>query len=285
MKLWTWIREFFAEHRSAVVGASLVGFFVLIAILSPLLAPHSYDQIFADATRLPPAWQDGARAAHPLGTDDIGRDVMSRLVYGAPVSLGIGFFVVLFSTIVGSALGLISGSLGGAVDQTLSRIMDIVMAMPSMLTAIVVVSILGPSLPNTILAVGIVSVPAVFRLVRGSVLSEMSKTYVVAARSYGAGWWTIAVVNVLPNCMAPLIVQGTLGFSNGILDAAALGFLGLGAQPPIPEWGTMLSDARASIESSPWLVTLPGLCILLVVVGFNLLGDALRDALDPKLKR
>lgn len=281
----TWIKEFFSEHRSAVLGASLVGFFVLVALLSPFIAPHPYDQVYSDSTRLPVFWQEGAQAQFPLGTDDIGRDVLSRLIYGAPVSLGIGFFVVLLSTVFGTALGLIAGTLGGFIDQVLSRMMDILMAMPSMLMAIVVVSILGPSLINTILAVGIVSVPAVFRLVRGAVLSEMEKTYVTAARSYGAGWWTISVVNVLPNCMAPLIVQASLGFSDGILNAAALGFLGLGAQPPIPEWGTMLSDARASIESSPWLVTLPGLCILLAVVGFNLLGDALRDALDPKLKR
>lgn len=280
-----WLREFFAGHKSAVLGAGLVGFFVLIALMSPLIAPHPYDQVFPEATRLPPVWQEGGRAEFIFGTDDIGRDVLSRLIHGAPVSLGIGFFVVLLSAVVGTALGLIAGSLGGFIDQVLSRFMDILMAMPSMLMAIVVVAILGPSLTNTVLAVGIVSVPSVFRLVRGAVISEMAKTYVTAARSYGAGWWTVAVVNVLPNCMAPLIVQATLGFSDGILNAAALGFLGLGAQPPIPEWGTMLSDARASIESSPWLVTLPGLCILLVVIGFNLLGDALRDALDPKLKR
>lgn len=280
-----WLKDFFSEHRSAVLGASVVGFFVVIAVLAPWIAPHASDQVFPEATRIPPYWQEGGRAEFLLGTDDIGRDVLSRLIHGAPVSLGIGFFVVILSAVVGTALGLIAGSLGGFVDQVLSRTMDILMAMPSMLMAIVVVSILGPSLVNTILAVGIVSVPSVFRLVRGAVMSEMAKTYVTAARSYGAGWWTIAVVNVLPNCLAPLIVQATLGFSDGILNAAALGFLGLGAQAPIPEWGTMLSDARASIESLPWLVTLPGLCILLVVVGFNLLGDALRDALDPRLRR
>lgn len=280
-----WLKDFFGGHRSAVLGASLVGFFALVALLSPVIAPYGYDHVFPDFVRVGTFWQANGSPQFPLGTDDIGRDVLSRLIYGAPVSLGIGFFVVVISTVFGTALGLIAGTLGGAIDQILSRLMDILMAMPSMLMAIVVVSILGPSLMNTILAVGIVSVPAVFRLVRGAVLSEMEKTYVTAARSYGAGWWTISVVNVLPNCMAPLIVQASLGFSDGILNAAALGFLGLGAQPPLPEWGTMLSDARASIESSPWLVTLPGLCILLTVVGFNLLGDALRDALDPKLKR
>jgi peptide/nickel transport system permease protein/dipeptide transport system permease protein len=267
------------------IGLVLVGFFVLVAGLSPWLAPARPDEIFSEAIKLPPMWKEGGSPQFPLGTDDIGRDVLSRLIGGAPVSLGIGFFVVLLSTTIGTALGLIAGSLGGWVDQTLSRLMDILMALPSMLMAIVVVSILGPSLMNTVIAVGIVSIPAVYRLVRGAVLSEMTKTYVVAARSYGAGWTRIAVVNVLPNCLAPLIVQASLGFSEGILNAAALGFLGLGAQAPTPEWGTMLADARSSIESSPWLVTLPGLCILLAVVGFNLIGDGLRDHLDPKLRR
>lgn len=277
--------EFLSENKGAAIGLIIVGLFTLAAALSPWLAPHRPDEVFADAMKVPPVWADGGSWRFVFGTDEIGRDVLSRLIAGAPVSLGIGFFVVLLSTVVGTFLGLVAGSLGGWVDQVLSRAMDILMALPSMLMAIVVVAILGPSLSNTILAVAIVSVPAVFRLVRGSVLAEMRRAYVTAARSYGAGWWTVAVVNVLPNCMAPLIVQATLGFSDGILNAAALGFLGLGAQPPTPEWGTMLSDARASIESSPWLVTLPGLCILLTVIGFNLLGDALRDALDPRLKR
>lgn len=277
--------DFLQENKGAVIGLIIVLLFTLAAVLSPWLAPHRPEEVFSEAVKAPPVWHADGSWRFVFGTDEIGRDVLSRLIAGAPVSLGIGFFVVLLSTVLGTFLGLVSGSLGGWVDQVLSRTMDILMALPSMLMAIVVVAILGPSLTNTILAVAIVSVPAVFRLVRGSVLSEMRKSYVTAARSYGAGWWTVAVVNVLPNCMAPLIVQATLGFSDGILNAAALGFLGLGAQPPTPEWGTMLSDARASIESSPWLVTLPGLCILLTVIGFNLLGDALRDALDPKLKR
>jgi ABC-type dipeptide/oligopeptide/nickel transport system permease subunit len=279
------LKNFILENTAAQLGGFLVLTFVLVAVFSSFLAPHPYDLIHQDAIKVPPMWSEGGSAKYVFGTDDIGRDVLSRLILGAPVSLGIGFLVVLLSTIVGTFLGLLAGSLGGWVDQILSRLMDILMSMPSMLMAIVVVAILGPSLTNTILAVAVVSIPAVFRLVRGAVMSEMSKNYVIAARAYGANWWTVAVINVLPNCMAPLIVQATLGFSDGILNAAALGFLGLGAQPPLPEWGTMLSDARASIETSPWLVTLPGLCILLIVIGFNLLGDALRDALDPKLKR
>ena len=159
------------------------------------------------------------------------------------------------------------------------------MALPSILLSIVVVAILGPSLINTVIAVGIVALPSMVRIVRASILVEKKKTYVIASKSFGASWFRIYIINVLPNCMAPLLIQATFGFSDGILNAAALGFLGLGAQPPTPEWGTMLSDSRAYIESAPWLVTLPGLCILIVVIAFNLLGDGLRDALDPKVKR
>lgn len=271
--------------RSAVFGGSIVLFFVLMAVFSPWIAPHPSSHIFPDALKLPPSFAEGGSAEYLFGTDDIGRDVWSRIVLGAPVSLGIGFFVVIIATFVGTLAGLLAGTRGGWIDAALSRFMDVLLALPSMLMAIVIVAILGPSLMNTIIAVSIVSIPSVFRLIRGVVMVEMSKNYVTAARSFGAGWWRIAVVNVLPNCVAPLIVQASLGFSDAILNAAALGFLGLGAQAPMPEWGTMLADARASIESSPWLVTLPGLCLLLTVIGFNLLGDGLRDLLDPKMRR
>lgn len=279
------LKNFLREYKGAAIGFSIVVFFLIIAIFVPLLAPYSYDQVFTDSLKLPPSWQEGGSSQFFFGTDDLGRDILSRLLYGAPVSLSIGFMVVVFAVSLGTLLGLLAGSLGAWVDQVLSRFIDIVMALPSMLMAIVIIAILGPSLQNTIIAVGIVSTPTVFRLVRGAVLVEMKKNYVIAARSFGSSWWRIAVINVLPNCLAPIIVQASLGFSEGILTAAALGFLGLGAQPPIPEWGTMLSDARSYIESSPWMVTLPGLCILLAVVGFNLIGDGLRDALDPKLRK
>lgn len=266
-------------------GGAIVLFFCLVAVLSPFIAPFSPTEIVSDQLRLPPLWQQEVPTAHLLGTDDLGRDVFSRLLYGAPVSLGIGACVVLFSVTLGVLLALLAGTLGGWVDQLISRCIDIVMALPSMLLAIVVVAILGPSLQNTILAVGFVSIPSVFRIVRAQVLIEMRKNYVIAARTFGASWWRLSFIHVLPNCLAPILVQASLGFSEGILSAAALGFLGLGAQPPTPEWGTLLSDSRSYIESSPWLVTLPGLCILLVVIGFNLLGDGLRDYFDPKLKR
>ncbi|MES3039154.1 MAG: ABC transporter permease subunit [Bdellovibrionota bacterium] len=272
-------------NRGSLIGVGLVSFFIIIAVLSPLIAPHAYDQIFEGALKLPAFWQEGGSRAFLLGTDDLGRDLLSRLIYGAPVSLGIGFAVVIFATIIGTFLGLLAGTLRGWVDVVLSRLMDIILALPSMLMAIVVIAILGPSVKNTVLAVGIVSIPQIFRVIRATALVEMSKNYVVAIQTFGGSWWRVAIRNVLPNCVAPLIVQATLGLSDAILNAAALGFLGLGAQPPLPEWGTMLSDARSFIESSPWMVTLPGLCILLVVIGFNLLGDALRDHLDPRLKR
>ncbi len=273
------------KNKSLFFGLILVGFFLLVAILSPLIAPYFYDQVFSDQLKLPPVWQEGGQRQFLLGTDDLGRDLLSRLIYGAPVSLAIGFFVVIFSVSLGTLLGLVGGTLPGWPDQILSRLMDIIMALPSMLMAIVIVAILGPSFYNTVIAIGIVALPSVYRIVRGAVLLEMSKNYVQASRSFGASWWRISFINILPNCWAPLIVQASLGFSEAILSAAALGFLGLGAQPPTPEWGTILSDARSYLETSPWMVTLPGLCILFVVMGFNFIGDGLRDFLDPKLRR
>lgn len=271
----------FKQNKGALFGFYFVVVVAVIAALSPWIAPYSPTEVFSDHLLLSP----GVHPDFLLGTDDLGRDLLSRLLYGSQVSLGIGFFVVLFALVFGVALGLISGSLGGWVDMLIMRAMDVLMALPSILLAIVVVAVLGPSLINTVIAVGIVSLPSMVRIVRASVLVEKEKNYVVASRSFGASWFRIYVINVLPNCMAPLLIQASFGFSDGILNAAALGFLGLGAQPPTPEWGTMLSDSRAYIESAPWLVTLPGLCILFVVIAFNLTGDGLRDALDPKAKK
>jgi ABC-type dipeptide/oligopeptide/nickel transport system permease subunit len=276
---------FFRQNRGAVAGLVLIVAFVMVAVLAPLLAPHDPTVVYPESLRLPTAWQEGGSSQFLLGTDDVGRDLLSRLIYGARVSLGIGFLVVLISATIGTVLGLVAGYFGGWVDQLIMRLVDIRMALPSILLSIVVVSILGPNLFNTILAVSTVALPNFIRLVRASVMVEKRKQYVIASASFGAGPWRQMFVNILPNCMAPLIVQATLGFSDGILNAAALGFLGLGAQPPTPEWGTMLADARPFIESQPWMVTLPGLCILFTVLGFNLLGDGLRDALDPRLKK
>ncbi len=276
MELW----YFFRQNRGALFGLALILSFAVVALLAPVVASYDPARIFPDALRLPPGTH-----GHLLGTDDIGRDILSRLIHGARVSLGIGFLVVCLSLTTGTALGLLAGYFGGAVDSVIMRVMDMVMSLPSILLAIVVVSVLGPSLGNAVIAVAIVQIPNFTRLVRAAARAEKVKPYVTASRTFGASAFRQMAINILPNCMAPLIVQGTLGFSDGILDAAALGFLGLGAQPPTPEWGTMLADARAFIESSPWLLTFPGLCILFVVLGFNLLGDGLRDAFDPRLRR
>lgn len=276
---------YFRQSKGALFGLSLIAFFTIIALLAPIFAPHDAHTVFSDFFLNPPYWYDKGIIRFLLGTDDIGRDLLSRLIYGAQVSMGVGFLVVFFSMTIGSFIGLISGYVGGLVDNMIMRFVDIIMALPSILLAIVVVAILGPNLFNAVLAVSFVAIPGFVRIVRASVLSEKNKPYVTALRTFGSGHFRILVLNIFPNCLAPLIVQGTLAFSDGILNVAALGFLGLGAQPPTPEWGTMLSDARPYIESSSWLVTLPGLCILLVVLGFNLLGDGLRDAFDPKLRK
>jgi dipeptide transport system permease protein len=224
-----------------------------------------------------------------LGTDSLGRDMLSRLIHGARISLFIGLAVMGVSFAVGVLLGLacvsFRGSLGQAIDVAVTRVMDLIMAVPSLVLAILVVAVLGPSLTNTIVAVTIVYLPRYVHLVRASALAELGKDYVTSARVVGVGRWRLMLRTVLPNCLAPLIVQAALGVSDAILEAAALGFLGLGAQPPTAEWGTMLADAREFIRSNPWQVTLPGLAILVTVVSINLAGDGLRDALDPKMRR
>lgn len=276
---------FFRQNRGAVAGLVLVTLFVLVALFAPWIAPYDPAAIHDGVFSQPPFWAAGGSHQYWLGTDDVGRDVLSRLIYGARISMGVGFMVVIFSLSIGTLLGLLAGYAGGFVDKVIMRLTDILMALPSILLAIVVVTILGQSLTNAVIAVGVVVIPGFIRLVRAQVMIEKNRQYVVASGSFGAGPGRQVFINILPNTLAPVIVQGTLGFSDGILNVAALGFLGLGAKPPTAEWGTMLADARAFIESAPWLVTLPGLCILVVVLGFNLLGDGLRDALDPRLKK
>lgn len=275
----------FVSAKSALFGVTLLVIFLVVALFAPWLAPHDPLGVNSEALRIPPAWNESGSAQHLFGTDDVGRDLLSRLIYGARVSLGVGFWVVLISTLFGTLLGLLAGYFGGWLDQVISRAMDVLMALPSMLAAIVIVTLLGPGLSNAVIAVSIVGLPGFVRLVRAAALTERSKTYVTAAQTFGASHTRQLFWNILPNCVGPIIVQATLSFSNGILDVAALGFLGLGAEPPTPEWGTMLSDARQYIESAPWMVTLPGVAILLSVLAFNLLGDALRDRLDPRLRK
>jgi dipeptide transport system permease protein len=229
-------------------------------------------------------WQGGS-TRFLLGTDAVGRDLLTRLLFGARYSLFIGCIVVSISLVVGILIGLFAGYLGGAVDTLIMRLMDIILAFPSLLLALALVAILGPSLSNAMIAIALVQQPHYVRLARASVMSEKTKDYVTAARVAGVGPLRLMFRTILPNCMAPLIVQAALSFSNAILDAAALGFLGMGAQPPTPEWGTMLAEAREFILRAWWVVTFPGLAILVTVLAINLMGDGLRDALDPRLKR
>lgn len=256
--------------------------FAAVAIFAPLLAPHGPAAVFDGRALTPPSWQAGGSWFFPLGSDDLGRDLLSRMIYGARISLGMGLLVVVVSLIAGSALGVVAGFFGGWVDRSVLRFVDILMSLPSLLLAIVVVALLGPSLWNAVWAVSVVALPGYIRIVRAAVLTEKEKEYVIAAESFGASRWHLIFRTILPNCLAPLIVQASLGFSDGILNMAALGFLGLGAQPPTPEWGVMLSDSRPYIESAWWLVMWPGLGLLIVVLTFNLFGDALRDWMDPK---
>ena len=275
----------FRENKGAVAGLAVVTLVVLLALFADWIAPYAPNEQFRDAVRAAPAWADGGSTRFLLGTDSLGRDMLSRLIHGARVSLFIGLSVMGFSFIIGVLLGLACASLGQAVDVAITRVMDLIMAVPSLVLAILVVAVLGPSLANTIIAVTIVYLPRYVRLLRASALTELQKDYVTAARVAGVGGWRLMFFTVLPNCLAPLIVQAALGVSDAILEAAALGFLGLGAQPPTAEWGTMLADAREFIRSDPWLVTLPGLAILVTVVSINLAGDGLRDALDPKMRK
>ena len=274
----------FSRNKGAVAAGAVVLALILVAIFAPLIVPHNPIEQYRDAVQAPPAWLEGGHWKFLLGTDEAGRDILSRLMYGARLSLWIGCVSVLLALIPGVVLGLVSAFFNWA-DTPIMRLMDVLLALPSLLLAVAVVAIIGPGLVNTMLAIAIVALPGYVRLARGSALGELQKEYVTASRVAGAGTLRLMFSQVLPNCAAPLIVQATLGFSSAILDAAALGFLGLGVQPPDAEWGTMLASARDYIDSAWWIVTMPGLAILISVLAINLLGDGLRDALDPKLKR
>jgi dipeptide transport system permease protein len=275
----------FAVNRGAVTGLVVLVVILLVALLANLIALHDPMEQYRQHVLQPPVWADGGSWEFPLGTDDVGRDLMARIVHGSRYSLFIGFSVVAVSLAVGVCLGLASAFMGGLVDTAISRVMDLIMSVPSLVLAIVVIAVIGPSLANTIVAVTVVYMPRYVRIVRSTAMAELARDYVTASRAAGSGPFRLAFVTVLPNCLAPLIVQAALGISDAILEAAALGFLGLGAQPPTPEWGAMLSSAREFIQRAPHVVTLPGLAILITVVSINLMGDGLRDALDPKLKR
>jgi ABC-type dipeptide/oligopeptide/nickel transport system permease subunit len=272
------------RNKTAIAGLIIVTAFILMAIFAPFLSPHNpvetslYDQL------KPPVWHETGKWENILGTDELGRDTLSRIIYGARVSLTVAIVSVGIAFTLGTFLGCISGYYKGFWDSLIMRIMDMILAFPYLLLAIVVVAFLGPSLQNAMMAIGVTYVPRFARIVRGSVLEECEKDYVMAARAVGARDWRIIFIGILPNCLGPLIVQTTLSMASAILDAAALSFLGLGAQPPTPEWGGMIARSRALILRASWVMTFPGIAILLAVLGFNLLGDGLRDALDPRLR-
>lgn len=282
------LREFwhyFSENTGAVAGLVVVVILVLLAAGADVVAPHSPIEQYRGHFLEPPIWMEGGTWEFILGTDAVGRDILSRLIHGARYSLYVGAIVIAIAFSAGITLGLIAGFFRGFVETMIMRLMDIILAFPSILLALVLVALLGPSLTNAMIAVAVVVLPHFVRLTRASVISESARDYVTSARVAGARLPRLMFVTVLPNCMAPLIVQATLSFSTAILDAAALGFLGQGAQPPTPEWGAMLADAREFITRAWWVVTFPGLAILITVLAINLFGDGLRDALDPKMKR
>lgn len=267
------------HNRSAQIGLGLCAGFGLMALLAPWLAPYSYKKLDL-ANRLTAPGQLG----HWLGTDNLGRDLLSRLIYGSRVSLAVGVFSVCISLLIGVPLGALAGYAGRWIDSLIMRFMDLLLAFPSILLAIAIVTVLGNDLKNAMIAVGVVGIPVFARITRASVLTVKELEYVQAARTIGCSPARILTVHILPNCANPLIVQATLSLGTSVLDAAGLSFLGLGARPPTPEWGTMLGDTYRYYDQAPWLVIGPGLAILAMVLGFNLLGDGLRDALDPKTK-
>ncbi len=261
------------------MGAIILLAFLLVAILAPVLAPYDPELGALAASRQPPSSQ------HWMGTDNLGRDILSRIVYGTRISMQVGVIAVAIGLVVGVPLGAISAYVGGKTDLALQGVVDIMMAFPGLLLAIVVVSVLGFGLEKAMIALGIVSIPRFFRLVRASVLALKNDVFVEAAAATGCSHTRILFRHILPNALSPVIVFATLRFAQTLLFAAALGFIGLGAQPPTPEWGVMLADGRKFLRTSPYMAIFPGLAITLAVLGLNLVGDALRDLLDPRLRR
>ncbi|HEX2035493.1 MAG TPA: ABC transporter permease [Chloroflexota bacterium] len=271
------VRRLVAD-RTAMSGLAILGVMLTLAAAAPLVAGHDpLAQNLTDRLQAP-------SAAHPFGTDNLGRDVFARVLHGGRISLRVGMVSVLLGAACGTLLGLLSGYGGRTVDAVISRAMEVMLAFPSTLLAIAIVAARGPGIENTMMAIGVISVPIYARVMRASVLSLKEREFVLAARCTGASGGRILFRHILPNGLSPLIVQATLGIATAIVEAAALGFLGLGARPPTPEWGLMLTDARNFLLNAPWAMIFPGLAIMVTVLGFNLLGDGLRDALDPQLK-
>lgn len=272
------------RHRGAVAGLVVILLFFAAALLAPLLSP--YDPLAQDLNRR----LQGPSSAHPLGTDDFGRDMLSRVMYGARISLTVGFMSVGIAVIGGLLLGLVAGFYttgrwGRMIDIIIMRTSDILLAFPAVLLAIAIVTAFGPGLRNAMLAIAIIYLPRFIRIVRAAILVEKEHTYIEAGQALGMSHRRLLLRHLLPNVISPVIVQATLGLAEAIIEAAALSFLGLGATPPTPEWGAMLSEGRSYLRLAPWVTFFPGMAIFLIVVSFNLLGDGLRDALDPRLRR
>ena len=274
--------HYYSVNRGAVIGLVVFVLLVIVAILAPVLAPHLPYEQDKSAFLTPPVWETGGNPAYLLGTDPVGRDILSRLLYGARFSLLIGAFVVTLALVGGITLGLLAGYFRGWVDVAIMRLMDLILAFPSLLLALVLVTILGPGLFNAMLAIALVLQPHFARLTRGAVIHVKVEDYIEAARALGASPLRQALRHVLPNIAAPLIVQATLAIAAAVIAEASLSFLGLGQQAPAPSWGSMLNTAKNYVDSAPWMAIWPGLSIFLLVLAFNLLGDGLRDALDPR---
>lgn len=277
------------RHRSGRSGIIILGLLLLIAIFAPLIAPFDPTKILMDVKRRQPPCVHilgcpADKPQHIMGTDGNSRDLFSRIIFGSRLSLQVGIITMGFAIIIGGLIGAIAGAVGGWLDNLLMRFMDVLMAFPALLLAIAIVTVLGMGLINALLAIGIISIPRFARIVRATVLSVKELEYVQASRALGGSQLHVLFRRILPNAITPLIVQGTLGIATAILESAALSFLGLGAEPPRPEWGLMLSEERNSVFNAPYLVFFPGLAIMLTVLGFNLLGDGLRDVLDPRLR-
>ena len=272
------------RNKLAIVGSVIIGIVIIAALFAPVIAPQDPNEngifkVYPSDNKQSPSRE------HLMGTDDLGRDLFSLIIYGSRISIRIGVFAVGFAIVLGATIGALSGFLGGLFDSLVMRLMDIMLAFPTILLALVIVAVIGPGLFNAMVAVGIVSIPTYARIARSTVIAEVNRDYVLAARALGVKSNRILWRHVFPNTLSPIIVAASLGIATAILDAAGLGFLGLGAQPPTPEWGLLLSRNKSHIFTSPWMVIFPGVSIMFLVLGFNLLGDGLRDALDPRLSR
>ncbi len=274
----------YKKNKSALVGFIIVVMLLLTALFAPYIAPYLPNNQDLAKRLIPPIWDAKGVSGHILGTDDFGRDLFSRVIFGSRISLMVGTISVSVSLSFGLLMGIFAAYFGGKTDLVIMRVVDIMLSIPAILLAIVIVSILGPSLFSAMTAIGIVGIPVYARIVRASVMSEREKEYVVASRINGSSNLRLMFKVILPNCASPIIVQSTMGFASAVLEASGLSFLGLGAQPPTPEWGSMLSNSLEFITTAPWMIFYPGLAIFLTVLSFNLMGDGLMDVLDPKLK-